>query len=391
MIWLKIIVTPYRANGSGMTTYSEYLAMALSKAGAEVSVIGFGPEPKFIQSWDIHYVNLGDDPEFLNYLGGPALTYLYIRKKVANLLEHLSRDVEIINFTYPGATTRSKNTKTLTTAWGYSTPLESISDLKLNVSPKIYSLAALNYFEHYFMDKGAYARSDAIIGTTSETVKFWKMRVKGLEGKYLPVPVEYEPVDFLKIEINADEKVNFLMGERDLDRPRNNVIPCLNAFEVLYKRGLNNFCLSLVGKAGYRTFPVIHRMKNLGVDVRLYEYMDKVSFRALLDQNDVALIPRHIKDQGGYWPLEAMAKGSCAIALRTPAFEDFVIDGESGILVDSSSLNDIAQAIGRLLIDYDFLNRLKKGALAQIEKTHSLKASGLAYLNYYRYVLENCQ
>ena len=386
---LRIIVAPFRRNGSGMTTYSEYLVRALCTVGVEVTVVGFGPEPAFAQSLGIHYIGLGDDPEFLNYMGGPALTYLHIKRKIAKTLQPLIANAEIVNFIYPGATTHFERIKTVTTAWGFVPPLESVRDLKLNVSPKLYPLAAINAIEHYFMDRAAYKMSDAIIGTTSKTIRFWQRRIEGLQGKYIPVPVEYQPFDFHNIEIKSNEKVSFLIGERDLERPRNNVIQCLAAFEILYRKGLNNFQLNLVGHAGEKITSEICRLKKLGVDIKLYEYMKKESFYPLLEQNDVALIPRYIKDQGGYWPIEAMARGNCVIATKSPAFEDFVIDKQNGVLLDSPLPNNIAVAVEKILTDYDFLNKLKKGAVAQIEKEHSLVASGSTYLEYYQYILEN--
>ena len=386
---LRIIVAPFRWNGSGMTTYSEYLIKALCGAGAQVTVVGFGPEPTFAQSLGADYAGLGDDPEFLNYMGGPVVTYLHIRRKVAKELQPLIADAEIVNFIYPGATKQFERIKTVSTAWGFSPPLESVIDLKLNVPLRLYPLAAINATEHYFMDRAAYKVSDAIIGTTSETIRFWSMRIEGLQGKYMPVPVEYQSSDFHDIETKSNERVSFLIGERDLERPRNNVMQCLMAFEILHRKGFDNFQINLVGHAGKKVISEIHRLKNLGVHVRIHEYMDKDSFQTLLNQNDVALIPRYIKDQGGYWPLEAMARGNCVIALRIPAFEDFVKDGHSGILLENAMPSNIATSIGKVLNDYNFLNDLKKGAVAQIKEKHSLEVSGNEYLNYYRYILEN--
>lgn len=56
--------------------------------------------------------------------------------------------------------------------------------------------------------------------------------------------------------------------------------------------------------------------------------------------------------------LEAAAFGKPAIAGKFGASSEAVVDGETGILVDPADVNDVAQAMIRLLVDRDFASSL---------------------------------
>ena len=60
---------------------------------------------------------------------------------------------------------------------------------------------------------------------------------------------------------------------------------------------------------------------------------------------------------------EAAACGTPAVATAIAGHSDAVLDGESGFLVDD--LEDLSDAIGRILGDEVLRTRLSKGALAR--------------------------
>ena len=103
----------------------------------------------------------------------------------------------------------------------------------------------------------------------------------------------------------------------------------------------------------------------------------------MLRSTDVCLVPRYIKDQGGYWPLEAMARGVAVIASDMPAFRDFVVPGKTGLLADPYSPPDLAAKIQLLLDDTQLLGAMKTGACRFVRDYHALDVVGPKYAAFY--------
>ncbi len=383
-----VTILPYRRTGSGMTTYSNYMIKALKKANVNFRVVGFGPPPEFIKEMGIPYFEVAEDPYRMDYLGGPMVTYAWIRKKLEKFISRSELDSGIFHFIYPGANfmTDKDHLPTVVTAWGFYSKAQIFSKSFLDFSILKYPIVTIGKLEHYYLDMHSYINADFMVGTTSETISFWKQRIRSIQGEYVPLPVEVDPNASVSTHRDSNE-VHFLMGERDLERHRNNVWRILKAFEILFNRGYTNFYLHLVGGYGRRLNSTVERLRASGLKISLEKYMPKNLFDDLMNKCDVSLIPRYIMDQGGYWPLEAMARGSCTVASDLPAFKDFVLPGVNGLLVNPLSVDDIANKIGILLKDRDILLSLKKGALSRILEVHSLEVVGRQYAKIYNEVL----
>lgn len=385
---LTVFILPYRSTGSGMTTYTNYLIKAISKTGVDVKVVGFGPPPNFIIQNGIPFFTIGEDPYKMDYLGGPAATYAWIRRKLKKLNYELENGDKVFHFVYPGANfvPQDSTSRTVVTAWGYSSKLDILNKSLLDFPLLKYPVVVLGKFQHFYLDLHSYSNADFVIGTTSETIEFWKKRLKSFNGKYIPLPVEGNSSTDVT-PAKSKDKVNFLIGERDLERPRNNVWNVLRAFKILFDRGLTNFHIHLVGGHGKKMKATVDHLKSMGIAISLSEYLPKSSYVALLDECDVSIAARYIMDQGGYWPLEAMVHGNCTVASDLPAFRDFVIPGLNGLLVDPFSAFDISDKISVVLENRDVLLSLKKGALAHILEVHNLETVGKQYVNVYKEIL----
>ena len=386
---LTVTVLPYRSTASGMTTYSDYLIKALLKARVDVRVVGFGSGPEFLNESDVPFYGLGEDPHKLDYLGGPMITYAWIRRRLSKFTTESALKGGIFHFIYPGANFVSPKEAfpTVVTAWGYSSKFEILSKSPLDFSLFKYPVVVLGKLEHYYLDFHSYRKANLVIGTTSETIKFWSQKIKTFRGRYVPLPVEINSTFCAQSNENKNV-VSFLIAERDLERPRNNVWRVLEAFRLLFNKGFTNFNIYLVGGFGLRLKTMVEALKSLGVMISLYNYLPKSAFFDLLAKSDVSIVPRYIMDQGAYWPLEAMAFGCCIIASDLPAFRDFVIHGVNGLLVDPFSVTDIVNKVQILLEDNNILVSLRNGAISHVARTHSLAIVGKQLARLYSKVLD---
>lgn len=93
----------------------------------------------------------------------------------------------------------------------------------------------------------------------------------------------------------------------------------------------------------------------------------------------------------GLTPLEAMACGVPVVATRVGAFEELVVDGETGYLVPPGAPNAIATAIGALLDQPALMQRQSKAARAHIETGFRIKDEADAITAIYRNLLEGAE
>jgi phosphatidylinositol alpha-1,6-mannosyltransferase len=82
--------------------------------------------------------------------------------------------------------------------------------------------------------------------------------------------------------------------------------------------------------------------------------------------------------------VEAGAHGRPVIAGRTGGVEDAVVDGETGILVDPSKLDEIETALVRLLDDDDLRQRLGSQAKRRAELRFGIQRQGELLINILR-------
>ena len=386
---IKVTIIPYRRTGSGMTTYTDYLLKSLVRAGIDLSVVGFGSPPKFVIQEGIEYYDIGTDPYRMDYIGGPWVTYFFIREVVKKFLLRKSENSEIIHYVYPGANINIKqfrNSMEVVTSWGFASINDIIKLTTMDFNLRFLPIAMLGKLQHFYMDKTSYSKADLIIGTTSATINFWLKKIDRLSGKYIPLPVEVSSGLAISKKQEVRE-IKFVIGERDLERPRNNVIRTLKAFELLFKEGYKNFSIYLVGGHSEKLVGVVKSLASKGMNVLLLNYLPKMEYDKILFNSDVALVPRYILDQGAYWVLEAMAHGSCVVASNLPAFTDFVFHEVNGLLVDPFSEYDIADKLKIILNDYVLLEKLKKGAYNWVLENHNLDVVGKEHLEVYKELL----
>ena len=86
--------------------------------------------------------------------------------------------------------------------------------------------------------------------------------------------------------------------------------------------------------------------------------------------------------------LEAMAAGRPVIATRVGAVPKLIIPEQTGLLLNSADVNELASAILRLLADQQLANRLGQNGRAHVAEYFSAEAMALAYVEQYQRLLE---
>jgi glycosyltransferase involved in cell wall biosynthesis len=86
----------------------------------------------------------------------------------------------------------------------------------------------------------------------------------------------------------------------------------------------------------------------------------------------------------GLAPLEAMACGSALIAYKVPGAEEFIQDGENGLLVEPGDLNGIVEKIRMLKENGKFLTEIRRKARENVERKFPLEKALKNYLTLYR-------
>jgi glycosyltransferase involved in cell wall biosynthesis len=81
--------------------------------------------------------------------------------------------------------------------------------------------------------------------------------------------------------------------------------------------------------------------------------------------------------------LEAMAAGLPVVASRVGGVPEQVVDGKTGLLVDPGNVDDLAGALGRLVVDGELRCRLGAAARARAEKAFDLEPFRRAHLELY--------
>jgi glycosyltransferase involved in cell wall biosynthesis len=121
----------------------------------------------------------------------------------------------------------------------------------------------------------------------------------------------------------------------------------------------------------------------------------RVSFLGLRDDVDALLLRAHVfvhpclwEEAFGYTLAEALATGCPVVASRIGSTPELVTDGETGLLVPPRDVSALAAAVGSVLRDSAFRERLGADARRSAAGRFSLEGSTSAHLDCYEEVAE---
>jgi glycosyltransferase involved in cell wall biosynthesis len=110
-------------------------------------------------------------------------------------------------------------------------------------------------------------------------------------------------------------------------------------------------------------------------NVSILKYLPQVDLRKLYNSAQFVVLPIHdfVYSAGATTTLESSAMGKAVIAYRSRGIVDYIIDGETGILIDSGDYQGMREAIRYLLSNPAEARRLGENARQRILQEMSLE------------------
>lgn len=194
---------------------------------------------------------------------------------------------------------------------------------------------------------------------------------------------------------NAVDTTKYKPPERE---PEEDVI--LFVGRLVYRKGLHvlikalqrikrrDYKLYVVG-GGYMELPSRLLAKAYGVEDRV-EFLGVVPEGAKIElyrRAKIVVVPSLMNESFGIVALEAMASGRAVVASRVGGLEDIIVDGETGVLVEPRSEDQIAEAIETLLDDENYRRKLGANARKAVEEKYSWNVVLDRILEVYDYIL----
>lgn len=358
----SIVLIAYRKSSSGIATYTTELAKALSH-DFEVIMPAFGLSSvarRKLEERGIKVIDFGRDPTELEYLGGPIIEYHLLSRKIRKyLLLHL-KEPDYYFFTIPGFTKEFRTQNLLVNGWGYGLLNAILTDLRYLPSVlKIPSMIAT--IEYWLMDSNAFMRAKKIICLARSSYEFYKAKF-GTKVVYIPPPIEY-----FTIERKPAKKLRVLFVSRDLSIPRKNLITLLRALNMLNGQYLRKIKLMLVGRNAHKFEGWLNNLKMKGAEVDALGYVDREHMASIYLNSDILVYPSYYEELG-YAVLEAMAYSLPIIASNIPSFNDMVIDGYNGFIIEPSDYRKLARLLSTLIEDREMCHKMGKKSIELIKE-----------------------
>jgi glycosyltransferase involved in cell wall biosynthesis len=220
--------------------------------------------------------------------------------------------------------------------------------------------------------EAAILRSGSILSLSRYT-QFMLNKISGTSAVRAVLPMPVDPNLFSpKADARARGRIGF---SGRLDDPRKNLDLLLESLACMRKTGHAVSALLIGGEPDNK---LRHRIKQLGIGdaLEFSGYVAPEQLRDRLRTLDVFVVPSY---QEGLCiaALEAMACGCPLVSTRCGGPEEFVIDGETGFLVNFNP-TEMADAVTRIIGDEVLRRRLAEGARALVAQNYSMaKAEGI--------------
>jgi glycosyltransferase involved in cell wall biosynthesis len=111
-------------------------------------------------------------------------------------------------------------------------------------------------------------------------------------------------------------------------------------------------------------------------NVERMDFLPLVDFMQMVEQSQFLIVPLQPVPHaaGDIHLVQAMSASKAVVATRTPSSETYVIDGETGILVNPSNVAELRRAIQHLLDHPEEMNRMGRNARKRYEEYHTMTA-----------------
>jgi glycosyltransferase involved in cell wall biosynthesis len=157
--------------------------------------------------------------------------------------------------------------------------------------------------------------------------------------------------------------------------PKKNIIRLIEAFCRLKKEKGIDHKLVIAGKRAWKDSGIFDKIRMSGCesDIVFTDYVPQAELPALISGADVFVFPS-LHEGFGMPPLEAMACGTPVVVSITSSLPEVV--GDAGITVDPYDVENIAEAIYRVISDRDLNKQMRKKGLERARLFSWEKAAG---------------
>jgi glycosyltransferase involved in cell wall biosynthesis len=226
---------------------------------------------------------------------------------------------------------------------------------------KLFMVPLLSLMERYVL-----ARSDLILPISNYTADRFRDMGRTDAMTVLTVPVDCGA--FVPPPTPAPAGVVGFAGR--LGDPRKNVSMLIEAIALLKSEGVS-VALRLTGQPNTEIGAAIAK-HGLDAIVEFTGVLERRDLPAFYQSLDIFALPSH-QEGLGIVGIEAMAAGVPVVSTRNGGAEDYVIDGENGLLVGFSA-EEMAAALKRLIEDRSFRDHASRQARETAVTRHSHKS-----------------
>ncbi|MEP0917668.1 glycosyltransferase family 4 protein [Leptolyngbya sp. DQ-M1] len=190
----------------------------------------------------------------------------------------------------------------------------------------------------------------------------------------------YSPVENPKLELSKP----YILFVSTIE-PRKNIKALISAFEYLKKNYQIDHELLLIGQKGWLYEPIFQQIEQsfYRSSIRHLSYLTDAQVAQFYQNADVFVYPSHYEGFG--MPvLEAMTLGTPVVTSNTSSLPE--IAGDAAILVEPTDIQQIGEAIFKVIHDRPFRDRLIQKGKEQA-KLYSWEKTAKATLEAYRSIL----
>ncbi len=185
----------------------------------------------------------------------------------------------------------------------------------------------------------------------------------GVEERFRP-GVPEEQLETVRRKYCLDAPFILSLGTLE---PRKNYRRLLSAYDLLRAEGEVSHQLVIAGEVGWLYEQIFEQAKALGssADVRFLGFVDDEDLPGLYQLSDLFVFPS-LYEGFGLPPLEAMACGVPVVASDRPCLPEVL--GSGALMVDGENVEELADAMGRVLEDNDLRRDLIRYGLERAER-----------------------
>lgn len=258
--------------------------------------------------------------------------------------------------------------------------------------PFEFSTRILVYYMNYMLsplvryyERRIYHKAAKVLAISKHTARCVRDEYGISEEKICVVPF---PIDTSKFRPKSDTRTmanRFILTVGRISDPRKNVRLLLRAFAQVKQR-FDNFTLFIIGQKP-KDDSLFKFCTELGIRDSTY-FLGEVSEDELIDYYRQAelFVLASLQEGLGIVVLESMACGTPVVSTRCGGPEEIITQGYDGYLVENNNIEDLADAICRLLSDDVLRRSMGKRAREKIRQNYSVEKISSKFSRIYRQI-----